>query len=129
MYILKNLYLFLVTGLLLISSCQKDIPLELSKEEIIVEYDVPFITLNTSGIRFCETMYIDNEGKKEIGHIYISKGENRYKGEWYEVIVADHGKYIIIKLDINLSGFDRVLTLSLDDADIYNRCTLLQKRK
>ncbi len=117
----------LILCLLSISACQKENSLNLSIEEVCVEYDIPFITLNTSGFRLCEVLYETQEGKAETGRIEFTTGEDNYEGEWFEVFATDRGKYVVIKFDINNSSRDRSLILSFDDGDIFNRCSIIQK--
>lgn len=114
--------------LLSFSACQKEDSLNLSIEEACVEYDIPFITLNTSGFRLCEVIYKNQEGKTEIGRIEFTTGTDSYEGEWFEVFASDRGKFVLIKFDTNNSSNDRSMILSFDDGDVFNRCSIIQKR-
>ncbi len=108
-------------------SCTKD-TLKTSLEDVEVSYDTPFVTFNTSGLRYLEIQYVEN-GKSEHIPVNISQGVNSYTGSWFTLSVSDSGKYVYVELSANETGTDRELVINLDDYDIYNRVKITQKSK
>lgn len=120
----KSVFLIIVCLLeLLTTSCQKQNPVWVSLPEIIVEHDVPFVTLNTSGsVMSCGIRVADSSGM-----IYVSAGETSYKYDWFEVTLSDAGRFVRVDLVPNESGQDRMITMAFSQADYFARCTITQK--
>ena len=125
----------LIFGLLAvacIASCQEVIygggKITLSGEEFHVEKDGGKVSINTSGITHCDIA--ETETPDEWGPLELYGSEPvTYDGEWYSFCSENNGTVLTLNFDENTSEQERILILTMTEADLYGKVRITQSGK
>lgn len=125
----------LIFGLLAaacIVSCQEVIygggKIELSGNEFLVEKEGGTVSITTSGIGHCDISETDIPDEWVPLELYGSEPVT-FDGEWYSFRSEADGTILTLDFDENTSGQDRLLILTMTDADLYGSVRITQSGK
>ena len=123
--------LFVLLAAVCIASCQTTLgggKIQLSGEEFFVEKVGGEVSITTSGVSHCDISEPDNLYDWVPLELFGTKPIT-YKGEWYTFRSEDNGRKLTLNFDENSSGQERVLKLTLSDADLYGSINIVQHGK